>query len=194
MATANPTVTEAQILTTFLLSRASLQDVVPLKQFTELFPQVHRANPQIKLLYRELQVARNRQIERVKKNIQMEARLGAKHRQEAARTRREEERADPDAMVGVELFGGSAVQPKLPLKDLLQAMSSAADELDQEYQTLDKECDAMLDTIRTIVGDLSDLRYGKLASSGTDEQVINQLENLTEVCNRALKAPDQEQE
>ena len=73
----------------------------------------------------------------------------------------------------------------LPLKELLQEMSLAADDLEYEDAALASECDAILDQIRTIVGDLSDLRYGKLAEPGITQQVTREIDHLVDVCERA---------
>lgn len=96
--------TEVSILTTFLLSRASLPDIITPNAFRDLFPAAMRSNPQIKLLYRELQAARNRQTERVRKNILLEARLGAQQRSDAVAAAEDVQHADTAAeMEGIEV-------------------------------------------------------------------------------------------
>lgn len=100
---ANSQATEQQILKSFLLSRASLEDFLSLKQYTELFPKEKRNNPQIKLLYRELQVLRNRQCNRIEKNIAMEARLGARQRKDLKQRRQDKYALDADVLDGVEV-------------------------------------------------------------------------------------------
>ena len=100
---ANTKTAETQILSSFLLSRASQQDIVSLRQFTELFPKDQRSNPQVKLLYRELQLLRNKTCERVKKNIHHEAELGTKQRSDAERKRRALKDVDDDAMTGIDV-------------------------------------------------------------------------------------------
>ena len=94
---------ETQILSSFLLSRASLQDIISLRQFTELFPKDQRSNPQVKLLYRELQLLRNKTCERVKKNIKHEAALGIKQRSELEKKRRALKRVDDETMTAIEV-------------------------------------------------------------------------------------------
>jgi len=94
---------ETQILSSFLLSRASLQDIISLRQFTELFPKDQRSNPQAKLLYRELQLLRNKTCERVKKNIKHEAALGVKQRSELEKKRRALKRVDDETMTAIEV-------------------------------------------------------------------------------------------
>ena len=70
----------------------------------------------------------------------------------------------------------------LPLKVLLKQMRLAAEELELEVAALDEECAHILEEVRTIIGDLSDLRYGKLASSSTTEQVTREVNHLIGVC------------
>ncbi|KAF8252180.1 hypothetical protein K440DRAFT_658019 [Wilcoxina mikolae CBS 423.85] len=179
MASNKPTVNETQILESFLLSRASLKDIITFREFVNLFPKDKRSNPQIKLLYRELQLARNRQCTLVRNNILREARVGPK-------PNKREQGPDEDAMAGIELYGAAPEQPMLPLKDLLREMTKAAEDLESEEATLDNECDRILGQIRTIVGDLSDLRYGKLAASNTAEQVTREINHLVEICERTI--------
>lgn len=108
MASTSTTAQEYAILTSFLLSRASLRDIISLNQFTELFPRDRRGNPQVKLLYHELQLLQNKTCERVKKNIQFEARLGAKQRRDAKKELREGSGVEDDAMTGIEVGSGSS--------------------------------------------------------------------------------------
>lgn len=65
-------------------------------------------------------------------------------------------------------------------------MAAAADDLDAEFQNLDKECETMLDELKVTIGDLSDLRYGKFANVGIDGKVTSDLENLHNTCERVL--------
>ncbi|PUU76427.1 Cnl2/NKP2 family protein-domain-containing protein [Tuber borchii] len=180
---------ETQILSSFLLSRASLQDIISLRQFTELFPRDQRSNPQVKLLYRELQLLRNKTCERVKKNIKHEAALGIKQRSELEKKQRALKRVDDETMTAIELFGAAPMEPKLPLKELLKQMNSAVEDLDAEFNALDGECDRMLEELKSTIGDLSDLRYGKFAASDTDARIVRDLENLHDTCERALNPP-----
>lgn len=103
MASTNTTTQEYEILTSFLLSRASLQDIITLNMFTGLFPRDRRGNPQVKLLYRELQLLQSKTCERVKKNIQLEVRLGAKQRRNTKKEQREGKGVEDDAMTGIEV-------------------------------------------------------------------------------------------
>lgn len=57
---------------------------------------------------------------------------------------------------------------------------------------MEEECAEVLEKVKTVVGDMSDLRYGKLANPDTKGSVVEKLENLVEVCGRKLKAADSE--
>ena len=103
MASNKTTETETQILSSFLLSRASLKDIITLRDFTDLFPRDKRSNPQIRLLYRELQLARNRQLDHVKRKIKHEALSGSNHRKTADSARRRDAVPDDETMCGVEV-------------------------------------------------------------------------------------------
>ena len=104
MATNNKTtVAEANVLSAFLLARAGLRDIITPRDFADLFPKDKRANPQIRILYRELQQARTRQCDRVQRSIQQEARQGAMYRKQAAEKRKDEARLDEDVMLGIEV-------------------------------------------------------------------------------------------
>ena len=88
--------TESTILTNFLLSPASLSTIITLRQFTDLFPSAKRSNPQIKLLYRELQHQRALIIDQVRRNITAEANRGERQRREVVRERRQVELDEMD--------------------------------------------------------------------------------------------------
>lgn len=104
MATNNKTtVAEAEILSSFLLSRAALRDIITPRGFADLFPKDKRSNPQVRILYRELQQARTRQCDRVQRSIQQEARQGAMYRKQAAEKRKKDESLDEDVMLGIEV-------------------------------------------------------------------------------------------
>lgn len=83
----------------------------------------------------------------------------------------------------------------MPLSELLGQMEVANAELEAEAQRLEYECQDTLDYVQTVVGDMSDLRYGKHAFPDAEKQVIHQLSGLTDVCERVLGRPiDEEKE
>jgi centromere-localized protein 2 len=65
-------------------------------------------------------------------------------------------------------------------------MEAAAIDLEAEFGALEKEAEDMLEHIKMMVGDLSDLRYGKFDKQvgGDDvvEVVLEGLRGLEEVC------------
>ena len=80
-------VTEASLLTGFLLPAASLGVALSLQQFTELFPKSRRDDEMIPALYRELQKQRAQDVERVKQNIAAEVKLGELQKRHIMRVR-----------------------------------------------------------------------------------------------------------
>jgi centromere-localized protein 2 len=83
--------TESQILSTFLLAPASIRTLLSLTNFTNLFPQAQRKNPQIPYLYSELHHQRGLVVDQIKRNITGEVKKGEAQRREVARARRRDE-------------------------------------------------------------------------------------------------------
>lgn len=79
--------TEATLLSTFLFSPASLQNIISFEAFTNLFPEPHRSNPHIRHLYHELEQMRDQSIENVKKNVDQEIKRGERQRRQITRAR-----------------------------------------------------------------------------------------------------------
>lgn len=86
--------TESAILANFLLLPAALPSAITLTKFTDLFPKAQRANPQIGLLYRELQLSRALDTDQVQRNIAQEAKRGERQRREVVKARRKVDRED----------------------------------------------------------------------------------------------------
>lgn len=103
--------TEASILTNFLLLPAPLHTIITLQKFTELFPRQLRSNPQIKLLYRELQYLRGLQTDEIKENIAREVKIGSRQQKEVARSRRTTERHETEGFDGREFEMQIEVKP-----------------------------------------------------------------------------------
>ena len=80
--------TEDELLSNFLLAPAPLASVISLQKFTDLFPRPQRPNPQIKLLYRDLQGRRALDIEHIKRNIAREVKRGEKQKRHVIKARR----------------------------------------------------------------------------------------------------------
>jgi centromere-localized protein 2 len=84
-----PPPNETTILTNVLLAPAPLPTIIPPARFTALFPAPARANPQIDVLYRELQHQRALLMDRVAAHIVAESDRGAAQRRDMARTWRD---------------------------------------------------------------------------------------------------------
>lgn len=108
--------TEAKLLSDFLVAPASLRDFMSLRQFTDIFPKAHRANPAVKDLYRELYTLRERDIESVRQDIALEVKRSKPLRRDCARKRRQLDEAnvaglDPVAL-GMEAEASSRLAPR----------------------------------------------------------------------------------
>lgn len=83
--------TEAELLTSFLLTPASLPAIVTFDQFRALFPRAVHDSPLLRSLFRDLQAQRAHVMDTVAASIEMEAQRGGQAiRREVARQRREE--------------------------------------------------------------------------------------------------------
>ncbi len=187
---------EESILSNFLLSPAPLPTIISLQKFTELFPRRLRDHPHIRTLYRELQQVREHDLDRVNENIDQEIRQGERQKAELRRASRAagveaanaEEQREMD--VDLHLFGqNSTTSPDdyHSVTSLLAAMETACANIEREIADVDQEAADLLKEINTTVGDLSDLRYGKLQGpAGTENtlasETIQGLQNLEEAC------------
>lgn len=79
--------TEATILSNFLLPPASLDNIISLEAFKDLFPKSYRSNPHIQHLYLELQHVRDQIINNVRHNIGKEVERGERQRRQVAKAR-----------------------------------------------------------------------------------------------------------
>ena len=61
-------------------------------------------------------------------------------------------------------------------------MESAVEDIEDEIRRLDEEAEALLEEMRSTVGGLSDLRYGRLANAQLREQVLDGLSRLESAC------------
>lgn len=190
---------EESILSNFLLSPASLPTIISLQKFTELFPKRLQSHPQIKVLYRELQELRSQDMDLVSENISKEVRRGAKQKADLLKALKA---SGIDAMndsehreidLDLQLFGQGSNKPAEAFHtfpSLLSEMERACATLEREVSTAEKEAAATLEELQKIVGDMSDLRYGKLNKPGvTAEEFVNEtirgLRSLEDACDRA---------
>jgi centromere-localized protein 2 len=188
--------TEESILSNFLLSPAPLPTVMSLQKFTELFPKRLRNHPHIRTLYRELQQVREQDMDRVNENIDNEIKQGDKQRAEllkaALATGVEASNSDEQREVDMDLHLFSQAQSAAPedyhsVASLLAAMETASTNIEHEISAIDQEAAGILAQLNTTVGDMSDLRYGKLQGpAGTADDMANEaikgLQNLEDAC------------
>lgn len=190
---------EDSILSNFLLSPASLPTAMSLQQFTDLFPRHLRDHPQIKALYQELQLLREQDMDVVNENIDKETKQGD---QQKAELRKSMSKSGVDGMsqddqremnLDVQLFGQSSEAGSSDdfhsVASLLSAMESACDTIEKEIDHVDESASALLSDLNSSVGELSDLRYGKMqGATGPSNEVVDEavkgLNNLEDACSR----------
>ncbi|KAJ5272191.1 hypothetical protein N7524_005460 [Penicillium chrysogenum] len=186
---------EESILSNFLLSPAPLPTVMSLQKFTELFPKRLRAHPHIRTMYRELQQIREQDMDRVNESIDNEIKQGEKQRAELRKAitatgveSNSEEQREID--MDLHLFGQpptAAPGNYHSVASLLAEMETASSNIEHEIAGIDQEAAKILAHLNTTIGDMSDLRYGKLQGpAGTAEdmasEAIKGLQNLEDVC------------
>ncbi|KAL3479862.1 Cnl2/NKP2 family protein-domain-containing protein [Aspergillus californicus] len=189
---------ETSILSNFLLAVASLPTIMSLQQFTELFPKRLRAHAHIRVLYRELQQLREQDMDIVNGNIDQEVRLGdtqkAELRQSIAKTGVDgaDLNGQREMDMDVQLFGqtSSSTTERHSTSSLLSAMEAACANIEHEIAETDKDSATLVSELNSIVGGMSDLRYGKMNGpvGATDDEVVSEsirgLNNLEDVCYR----------
>ena len=189
--------TEESILGNFLLSPAPLPTGMSLQKFTELFPKRLRSHPHIRTLYRELQQVRQQDMDRVNENIDNEIKQGEQQRADLRKASQATgvEASNPEEQremdLDVHLFGQAPAAPAdyHSVASLLAEMEIATANIEHEIAGIDEEAASILKQLNTTVGDMSDLRYGKLQGpAGTAEdmasQAIQGLQNLEDACYR----------
>ncbi|KAJ5564326.1 hypothetical protein N7513_000568 [Penicillium frequentans] len=185
---------EESILSNFLLTPAPLPTVLSLQKFTELFPKRLRNHPHIRALYRELQQIREHDMDLVNENIDTEIRQGDRQKAELHKasltagveaTNEDEQR---EVNMDLHLFGQTASNPQdyHSVESLLAEMETACTHIKREIADIDGEAAGLVAELKTTVGDMSDLRYGKFAGPGSArdvaEQSIKGLQNLEDTC------------
>ena len=190
---------EESILSNFLLAPSPLHMIISLQKFTELFPKRLRSHPQVKVLYRELQQLRAQDIDLVKENIDKEIRRGETQKEELRAARAttgisgigESDQREMD--IDVQLFGQTsnlASDNRHTLASFLPEMELACANLEKEIESTEAEGSSILEELKSTIGELSDLRYGKfnkLSDTADDvaSEAVNGLRELEDACNRA---------
>lgn len=188
---------EESILSNFLLSPAPLPTVLSLQKFTDLFPRRLRNHPHIRTLYRELQQVREQDMDQVNGNIDQEIQQGERQKAELRKavlakgveSANAEEQREID--MDLHLFGQTptASEDFHSTSSLLAEMEAACANIEREIAGIDQEATEILQGLNTTVGNMSDLRYGKLQGpAGTAhsvaEETIKGLQNLEDSCYR----------
>ncbi|KAK1473309.1 Cnl2/NKP2 family protein [Colletotrichum cuscutae] len=177
--------TEAAILHNYLTVPAQLPSAITLEEFTELFPKPHRANPQIRSLYRDLQHQRRALVDTVTENIENEEKNGRIIKREIARAQKRANTEDADQELEIEraLFGAAGAQdPKHTINSIVPEMDTAIADLEAEIQELEAQEAKLMESVKQTVGSMSDLRYGRLANPKLGEDVIQGLKSVQDAC------------
>ncbi|KAE9984396.1 hypothetical protein BLS_002426 [Venturia inaequalis] len=176
--------TESTLLTHFLLPPAPLPTSLPPEKFTTLFPTPLHTSPSLKTLYQDLHSQQTTAITLVRKNIAAETERGAIQRRELRRERRR--RRDGSSSITTGIISSTTTtttttpnesgregerQPHTP-QTLPAALKTAHKVLSSEIAALEAETRQVLREMRTAVGELSDLRYGRFAKTpGSDREL-----------------------
>lgn len=70
------------------------------------------------------------------------------------------------------------------LKSVITEVETAVEELEDEIKRLEMEAETLLVEMRSTVGGLSDLRYGRLANGQLREKVLDGLGRLEAACEK----------
>jgi centromere-localized protein 2 len=199
---------EAKLLADFLLAPAALRDFMTLRQFTDIFPKAHRANPAVQELYRELQRLREKDMDVVRRAIADEVARSKRLRREYASERRQLDDAtvaglDPVALrieeevlhccrtsrirtLTCHQLSGHGRKKPHTLPTVHASIEEACRSLEAHIAQVEDENAKALAEVEDVVGALSDLRHGRFAqpASGDDlgEEVLSTLKRLEAVC------------
>ncbi|KAF2017018.1 hypothetical protein BU24DRAFT_345128 [Aaosphaeria arxii CBS 175.79] len=172
---------ETSILSDFLLSSASIREVLSLKEFTEIFPKSYRTNPAIKELYEELHRTRQQDIEAVRQNVSTEVKRSKRLRQEMVEQRRQDDRAavaglDPVALdVEMELSGTPGRKEAHTLQTIHPGIEEACEDIELQIAEMEGDIQKALSEVQEAVGELSDLRYGRFSQTATGEDISDEV-------------------
>ncbi|KAI1076418.1 Cnl2/NKP2 family protein-domain-containing protein [Whalleya microplaca] len=179
--------TEGTILRNYLLLPARLPTIISLQEFTSMFPKSQQSSPQVRALYRDLQQQRNAVVDSVSQNIDAAVKQGKALRREVIKARREAELEEQDDEIEIErtLFGSTSTTQQLKqhsLLTILPDMDDAAADMEQEIRQMEQEEAALLESVKQTVGNMSDLRYGRLANPKLKAEILDGLQGIQDVC------------
>lgn len=186
-----PHTKESTILSSYLLTPATLPQILSFSQFQALFPSSYRSRPQLKSLYRDLQFSRSVDVDLVRQNVIAECRRGARQRLELLRAIRAERSGrqhtgntpgpqsrrtdeedglgdDRDVAIDISMLGSAPGTAARRDRDvyhdvgsLIQVMKESCDQLEAEVTETESATSEALTHLKETVGGLSDLRYGR---------------------------------
>ncbi|RAR04389.1 glycoside hydrolase family 5 protein [Stemphylium lycopersici] len=167
---------EAKILGDFLLTPAPLRDFITLREFTDIFPRAHRANPAVQEIYRELQRLREKDIELVRQDIVDEVKRSKQLRREYAQERRQVDDAtvaglDPVALQMEEELSGQGRKKLHTLQTVHPDIDEACQSLEAQIAEIEQQNEDVLREVQDVIGALSDLRHGRFAPSNSGEDL-----------------------
>ncbi|KAJ5273398.1 hypothetical protein N7478_008523 [Penicillium angulare] len=159
-----------------------------------MFPKRLRNHPHIRTLYRELQQAREQDLDQVNENIDREIQQGERQKAElrkasmAAGVEATNDDEQREIDMDLHLFGQNTTDPEdyHSVDSLLAEMEVACAHIEREISSVDEEANGLMTELYSTVGDLSDLRYGKFQgpSSASDvaREAIKGLQHLEDSC------------
>ncbi|KAG5513202.1 hypothetical protein PMAC_001572 [Pneumocystis sp. 'macacae'] len=175
---------ESQILNTFLISSSGLKDIAALSTFTSLFPSSKRSHPDIETLYRLLQAQRSAICQTIRKNIELECKLGLCRNIKSSRMSSEREKIEftefhnePWQLETVKALG---------LSEMLKQMEETVEKMQEEMEKLGKGCDDLLQNMKMIMNEMENAPYEKQCLDHAEE-TVNGLKELIETCEELLK-------
>ncbi|CAK7206213.1 hypothetical protein SEUCBS139899_009000 [Sporothrix eucalyptigena] len=196
---------ESSILEQFLLAPSQLPTILPLDDFVALFPRSLQSSPQVRALYRDLQRQRSAVVDAIAADIDDEVARGRVLRRHALRARLRadaQEDAAGDDELQIERFvaastSGNNVSDGIgrkirakndssphTLTSIVPELDAAIHDLEAEVQQLEEEEARLLALVQQSIGNLSDLRYGRLANPQLRDQVLEGLQNVQATCER----------
>lgn len=204
-------VSEASILSSYLLSSIDLPSFLTLQQFTALFPARDRTTKerQIRSLYRDLQHQRMTLSRKITANIERELQTAKQMRQTMVETRAQMRGPDvqagssyADTMDTIELFSGAGGigdgpargdlnmdSQKHSCESLTAALEEASGFLESDFKAEEQRSAQLLAEIQGITSGLSDLRYGKMTHPSAESVVQSVVEGLCELQASCEPAP-----
>ncbi|QSL65916.1 hypothetical protein MERGE_003053 [Pneumocystis wakefieldiae] len=139
-----------------------------------------RSHPDIPILYRSLQAQRSAVCQMVRKNIQLECKLGVQSIKTMAAEANVLEKKDE-----MQEF----TMKSLALPEMLKQMEEAVEKMQREIEQLGRGCDDLLKNMKTMVGEMNDFQYDK-GGFDRSETAMDGLRELIETCEELLKTCD----